>query len=126
MYETYSGKQTRSGAPVWSDKPQTAADAYVSAFLFRHPNFQDLAFKGMWGALQLIDSSIIEEAVRQATALGIPVLPVHDELVAPVSKKAVVQRILSQSFQTVTLGKYKDFEPPMSWSDVCKVGGWTA
>ena len=116
VYETYRGRQARQGAPVWDDKAQTAAEAYIDAFIFRHPNFADIAFKGLWGTLQLIDSSIIEEALRRVTELGIPVLPVHDELVVPMSKQSVARKILIDSFHHVTQGKFEDHEPSLSWS----------
>ena len=70
----------------------------------------------MWGTLQLIDSSIIEEAVRRATELGIPVLPVHDELVVPISKKSVAHKLLLESFHHVTQGKFADHELSLSWT----------
>ena len=84
--------------------------------VFRHPAFADVAFKGLWGTLQLLDSQIMEEAVHRATEKGIPVLPVHDELVGPVSKKAEIKQILIDSFHEVTQGKFRDHEPQMTWS----------
>ena len=116
VYETYNGRQRRQGEPVWADKAQKAAEAYIDTFTFRHPNFADIAFKGMWGTLQLIDSSIIEEALKRATELGIPVLPVHDELVVPMSKQSVAHKLLIDSFHHVTQGKFADHEPSLSWS----------
>ena len=116
VYETYNGRQRRQGDPVWADKAQKAAEAYIDTFTFRHPNFADIAFKGMWGTLQLIDSSIIEEALKRATELGIPVLPVHDELVVPMSKQSVAHKLLIDSFHHVTQGKFADHEPSLSWS----------
>ena len=68
----------------------------------------DVAFKGLWGTLQLLDSQIMEEAVHRATEKGIPVLPVHDELVGPVSKKAEIKQILIDSFHEVTQGKFRN------------------
>ncbi len=50
---------------MWPEKPLTAARAYIDDFLFRHPAFKDVAYKGLWGDLQLLDSSIMEEAMRQ-------------------------------------------------------------
>ena len=116
VYETYSGSEKRQGLPVWPKKPQKAADEYIDAFLFRHPAFTDVAFKGLWGTLQLLDSEIMEEAVHRATEMGIPVLPVHDELVGPLSKKAEIKQILIDSFHEVTQGKFSDHEPKMTWS----------
>ena len=75
-----------------------------------------MAFKGLWGTLQLLDSEIMEEAVHRATEMGIPVLPVHDELVGPVSKKAEIKQILIDSFHEVTQGKFSTHQPKMAWS----------
>ena len=116
VYETYSGKEKRQGLPVWPKKPQKAAEEYIDAFLFRHPAFTDVAYKGLWGTLQLLDSEIMEEAIHRATEQGIPVLPVHDELVGPVSKKAEIKQILVDSFHEVTQGKFSHHEPKLSWT----------
>ena len=116
VVETYSGKQKRQGEPLWPEKPQKQADEYIDAFLFRHPTFAGVAFKGLWGTLQLLDSQIMEEAVHRATAAGIPVLPVHDELVGPVCKKEELMQILIDSFHEVTQGKFSHHEPKMTWS----------
>ncbi|MDC0411217.1 hypothetical protein OAM23_02905 [Luminiphilus sp.] len=116
MYETYSGEEKRQGAPLWPKKPQKAADEYIDAFVFRHPAFTDIAFKGLWGTLQLLDSEIMEEAIHRATEQGIAVLPVHDELVGPVSKKEELMQILIDSFHEVTQGKFSHHEPKMTWS----------
>ena len=116
MVETYSGKQKRQGEPLWREKPQKKADEYIDAFLFRHPTFAGVAFKGLWGTLQLLDSEIMEEAVHRATEKGIPVLPVHDELVGPVSKKTEIKQILIDSFHEVTQGKFSTHQPKMTWS----------
>ena len=89
---------------------------FIDAFLFRHPAFKDVAFIGLWGTLQLLDSEIMEEAIHRATEQGIPVLPVHDELVGPVSKKEELRQILIDSFHEVTQGKFSDHEPKMTWS----------
>ena len=68
------------------------------------------------GTLQLLDSQIMEEAVHRATEKGIPVLPVHDELVGPVSKKTEIKQILIDSFHEVTQGKFSTHQPKMTWS----------
>ena len=65
---------------MWPEKPLEAARAYIDAFLFRHPAFEKVAYKSLWGDLQLLDSSIMEEAMHRCNLRGIPVLPVHDEL----------------------------------------------
>ena len=76
-----------------------------------------MAYKSLWGDLQLLDSSIMEEAMHRCNLRGIPVLPVHDELVVQKSKKEEVRQILVSSFHKVTKSKFVGFTPKMSWSE---------
>ena len=117
VIKTYKKNERRDGEPVWSEKPLTAARRYIDDFLFRHPAFQNVAYKGLWGELQLLDSTIMEEAMDRCTQQGIPVLPVHDELVCPVGSKDAVQHILIDSFHAVTQGKFSSHRPQMTWSE---------
>jgi hypothetical protein len=117
VVKTYKKNELRDGESVWPEKPLTAAKRYIDDFLFRHPAFKDVAYKGLWGDLQLLDSSIMEEAIDRCTEQDIPVLPVHDELVCPVHSKGNVQQILIDSFHAVTQGKFSDFTPKMTWSE---------
>lgn len=117
VVKTYKKNERRDGEPVWPEKPLTAARRYIDDFLFRHPAFQNVAYKGLWGDLQLLDSSIMEEAIDRCTQQVIPVLPVHDELVCPVDLKDAVQQILVDSFHVVTQGKFSSHTPQMTWSE---------
>lgn len=117
VVKTYKKNERRDGEPVWPEKPLTAARRYIDDFLFRHPAFQNVAYKGLWGQLQLLDSSIMEEAIDRCTQQDIPVLPVHDELVCPIDSKDAVQQILVDSFHAVTQGKYSSHTPKMTWSE---------
>ena len=76
-----------------------------------------MAYKGLWGDLQLLDSSIMEEAIDRCTQQDIPVLPVHDELVCPIDSKDAVQQILIESFHAVTQSKFSDLTPKMTRSE---------
>tara|TARA_Y200000002_G_scaffold95409_1_gene77058 strand:- start:1522 stop:2853 length:1332 start_codon:yes stop_codon:yes gene_type:complete len=117
VVKTYKKNERRDGESVWPEKPLTAARAYIDDFLFRHPAFKEVAYKGLWGDLQLLDSSIMEEAIDRCTEQHIPVLPVHDELVCPVGSKDAVQQILIDSFHAVTQGKFSSHTPKMTWSE---------
>ena len=117
VVKTYKKNERRDGEPVWPEKPLTAARKYIDDFLFRHPAFENVAYKGMWGDLQLLDSSIMEEAIDRCTQQEIPVLPVHDELVCPVDSKDAVQQTLIDSFHAVTQGKFSSHTPKMTWSE---------
>ena len=117
VLQTYKKNERREGEPVWPEKPLEAARTYIDDFLFRHPAFENVAYKSLWGDLQLLDSSIMEEAMHRCNLRGIPVLPVHDELVVQKSKKEEVRQILVSSFHKVTKSKFVGFTPKMSWSE---------
>ena len=59
----------------------------------------------------------MEEAIDKCMQQGIPVLPVHDELVCPVDSKDTVQQILIDSFHAVTQSKFSSHPPKMAWSE---------
>ena len=80
------------------------------------PVISKTRFAKSMGTLQLLDSEIMEEAVHRATERDIPVLPVHDELVGPISKKAEIKQILIDSFHYLTQGKFSHHQPKMTWS----------
>ena len=117
VVKTYKKNERRDGETVWPEKPLTAARTYIDDFLFRHPSFKNVAYKGLWGDLQLLDSSIMEEAIDRCTQQEIPALPVHDELVCPLDSKGVVKQILIDSFHTVTQSKFSSHTPKMTWSE---------
>jgi hypothetical protein len=117
VVKTYKKNERRDGEPVWPEKPLEAARAYIDAFLFRHPAFKNVAYKGLWGDLQLLDSSIMEEAMLRCNSRDIPVLPVHDELVVQRTKKEEVRQILISSFHKATKSKFVGFTPKMTWSE---------
>ena len=62
-----------------------------------------------------------------ATDLGIPVLPVHDGVIIPVSAKPTVELMLARSFQYVLKGTGDVRSVRMDWSvtgkEGCGVGG---
>ena len=51
-----------------------------------------------------------------ATDLGIPVLPVHDEVIIPVSAKPTIELMLARSFQHVLKGTGDIRSVRMDWS----------
>ena len=116
VIQTYGGKQIRTGEPVFPEKPLKAALKYIDSFIFRHPMFEPAVSTAQWGSLQLIDSTIIQHVVRMATDLGIPVLPVHDEVIIPVSAKPTIELMLARSFQHVLKGTGDIKSVRMDWS----------
>jgi hypothetical protein len=51
-----------------------------------------------------------------ATNLGIPVLPVHDEVIIPVSAKPTIELTLARSFQHVLKGTGDIRSVRMDWT----------
>ena len=78
--------------------------------------FEPAVSTAQWGSLQLIDSTIIQHVVRMATDLGIPVLPVHDEVIIPVSAKPTIELMLARAFQHVLKGAGDIRSVRMDWS----------
>ena len=116
VIQTYGGQQARTGEPVFPEKPLKAALKYIDRFIFPHPMFEPAVSTAQWGSLQLIDSTIIQHVVRMATDLGIPVLPVHDEVIIPVSAKPTIELMLARAFQHVLKGAGDIRSVRMDWS----------
>ena len=116
VIQTYGGQKIRTGEPVFPETPLKAALKYIDSFIFRHPMFEPAVSTAQWGSLQLIDSTIIQHVVRMATDLGIPVLPVHDEVIIPVSAKPTIELMLARSFQHVLKGTGDIRSVRMDWS----------
>ena len=112
---TYSGKAKRIGYPVWADKPLKRAREYVDTFLLRHPDFREAASSEIWGTMQLIDSTIMQYVLARTIEAGIPALPVHDEIVIPISQRVRVKRIMVEAFHEITENKFSHHEPKIKW-----------
>jgi len=78
--------------------------------------FEPAVSTAQWGSVQLIDSTIIRHVVRMATELGIPVLPVHDEVITLVSAKLTIKLMLARAFQHVLKGTGDIRSVRMDWS----------
>ena len=114
VFVTYKGKAKRKGVPVWLQAPLREARQYVDDFIFRHPNFKDVAYCGKWGILQLFDSQIIENVMLMANKNNIPVIPVHDEVIVPASKAELLQHFMTVSFHSITQEKFSHFNPTIT------------
>jgi hypothetical protein len=66
---------------------------------------------GLGNLLQKIDSNIMLVAIRLCTDAGIPLLPVHDEVVVPRSCYAEVADVLKRGFSNV-------LKESRAWGDV--------
>ena len=51
----------------------------------------------------------------QTIEAGIPALPVHDEIVIPISQRVRVKRIMVEAFHEITENKFSHHEPKIKW-----------
>lgn len=115
VFKTYKGKEKRIGNPVWLNPKVANARKYVDEFLYRHPSFEQAIASGRWGTYQLIDSSILESVISKATNAGIPVLPVHDEVIVPVEHRNEVHDMMVSAFHELTQHKFSEHQPKIKW-----------
>ena len=107
--KTYQGRQRRHGIKVFIDsQPGVAAREYIDRFVLRHPMMEPAICSGLGHTLQTLDSQLIENVLLIANELMVPVLPVHDELILPKSKKVHAQVLLEKAFP-FTFGQYGSF-----------------
>ena len=112
---TYKGNEKRVGYPVWSAPTVANARKYVEQFLYWHSSFEEAVASEKWGIYQLIDSSILESVISKATSAGIPVLPVHDEVIVPVEHRHKVHDMMVSAFHEVTQHKFSEHQPKIKW-----------
>lgn len=106
--KTYTGRQKRQGEKVFPDKPGVSARDYIARFTLRHPMMEPAICSGLGHLLQTMDSMLIENILWIATGLGVPVLPVHDEIILPESMKSFGQVLLERAFP-YTFEEYGNF-----------------
>jgi hypothetical protein len=96
----YSGKGKREGQKAFPGNKEEA-EKYIESFANYSPDLAVGIATGLGNVLQKIDSDIMLVTMRLCTDSGIPVLPVHDEVVVPRSRFAEVAEILKRAFSTV-------------------------
>lgn len=106
--KTYSGKQKREGQKVFPENPAQEARDYIARFGSRHPLMVPAVASGHGLALQKLDSELIENVLLMSNAIGVPILPVHDELILPYSQKVVAEILIEKGFRA-TFGEYGRF-----------------
>jgi len=94
----YKTRKKREGEKCFPGN-QEEAKRYIEAFKFRHPQLADYVCTGIGLLLQKFDSDFILNVIKIATSAGIPALPVHDEVVFPLSKQQQMQEIISEAFK---------------------------
>ena len=100
MSETYKGKKKRKGEAVFPEKSKEVKK-YISDFRWWHPCFDDSIGRGHGNFLQWLDSEMMLFVIRAANDEGIPVLPVHDEIVFPENRKDFVISAIGAAFWAV-------------------------
>ena len=105
---TYKGRQKRVGQPVFPDSPMKEAESYIAYFEVVHSMLAPAVCSGRGLVLQRLDSDLIENILWIATVLGVPVLPVHDEIILPQSMKSFAQVLLEKAFP-LTFGDSGNF-----------------
>ncbi len=96
----YNGRGKRQGHKAFPGN-KAEAEKYIESFKNYSPDLAVGIATGLGNLLQKIDSDIMLVAMRLCTDAGIPLLPVHDEVVAPRSCYAEVVEVLKRAFKTV-------------------------
>jgi len=95
---TYKGKQKRKGDKLFKDNKKGAKE-YLEYFKWIHPYYSKAICSGIGIKLQKMDSHLVTNLIDVSTQVGIPVLPVHDEFVFPMSRLNDIQELLKRVFQ---------------------------
>jgi hypothetical protein len=104
--KVYAKKERRKGTKAFPGKAREIRQ-YIELFKALHPLFEPLIYKGAGNALQKLDSDIFLQLVDLCNKHGIPVLPVHDEIIFPWLQLQDVKLLLGRSLQLVLKGAGK-------------------
>ncbi len=61
----------------------------------------DAVCSGIGSTLQLIDGQIMETVLKVATGAGVPILVIHDEIIAQKRYRSFIEMMLRRVFQAV-------------------------
>jgi hypothetical protein len=100
VVKVYDRKEKRKGGKVFPGNSREIRQ-YIESFKALHPLFEPLIYKGAGNALQKLDSDILLQLINFCNKCNIPILPVHDEVVFPISHQTNVQFFLERSCQLV-------------------------
>ena len=98
----YSGRGKRDGQKAFPGN-KAEAEKYIEAFEYQSPDLAVGIATGVGNLLQKIDSDIMLVTMRLCTDSGIPLLPVHDEVVVPRSSYAEVVEVLKRALSIVLM-----------------------
>jgi hypothetical protein len=94
----YKGRQKREGQKCFAGN-KAEAKRYIEAFKFRHPQLADYVCTGIGLLLQKFDSDYMLNVLKLSNSVGMPALPVHDEVVFPEDKQEAMLEILAEAFK---------------------------
>ena len=133
VVKVYDSKGKRQGIKAFPGN-KVEATKYLEDFCFSHPQLAPYVCKGVGNALQWMDSEIMLWVVRLGVETGIPVLPVHDEVVFPACHVEEMQYLLKRAVQTVLkdYGKFGTMMLKQTWLEdgknevdqFCETGSW--
>ena len=96
--KTFKGRTKRKGIKLFVGNKKEARE-YLEYFKLMHPYYAQAICSGIGIKLQKMDSHLVTNLIDVSTQVGIPVLPVHDEFVFPMSRLNDIQELLKRVFQ---------------------------
>lgn len=74
----------------------------IGALVKAHPILEKYVYSGLANRLMLAESDIVTSALLRLMELGIPALPVHDSVIAPLRHKEAVRQIMEDTYRQHT------------------------
>jgi len=103
--ETEANEGRETPKPIMYDelkkgglRPRDITDAFAKA----HPAIAKYLFSNSANRLMLAESEIITSALLRLMELGIPALPVHDSVIAPLRHREAVRRVMEDAYRQHT------------------------
>jgi hypothetical protein len=98
--EIYDKKKKRYGLKAFPGNSKEIRQ-YIEEFKIHHPLFERFIFKSAGNWLQKLDSNILLNLIDRCNQGGVPILPVHDEVVFPLSQQVEVEKYLVEAIRHV-------------------------
>ena len=74
----------------------------IGALVRAHPTLEKHIYSGLANGLMLEESDIMTSALLRLVELGVPALPVHDSVIAPIRHGDMVRRVMEDMYQQPT------------------------
>lgn len=79
--------------------PADVSQEIIVALRKAHKPLQKYLFKDSWRLLQYQDSCLADDILKTSTALGLPLLPIHDSFVSEAVHGGAVRDVIHQSYE---------------------------